>query len=134
MQHVEGHDDYLRFNKTGEISPAGLPVWQLGETYRYCHTPDGCGLLVTVPAGFRTDFSSVPPIFHWFLQPAGKAARAGLVHDFLYSRAANCPRRLADAVFLDLLEHYNVPWFTRQVAWLAVRWLGGRRYQSEAQP
>lgn len=55
---------------------------------------------IKVPAGFETDFASVPrlPFAYWLF--GGVADEAVLVHDFLYS-TGTVSRMLADEVFTE---------------------------------
>jgi len=39
--------------------------------------------LIIVPAGYRTDFASIPRFFHRILPPIGRYSRAAVVHDWL---------------------------------------------------
>jgi hypothetical protein len=39
---------------------------------------------VTVPKGFVTDLTSVPPVFFTVLRPEGPYAYAAVIHDYLY--------------------------------------------------
>ena len=52
-----------------------------------------------VPAGFITDFASIPRLF-WTVvgHPAGKYAQAAVLHDYLY-RTNSVSRAKADSLF-----------------------------------
>lgn len=81
--------------------------------------------MIEIPAGFSTDFASVPrlPIVFWLT--GDSAHEASVVHDWLY-RTQEFPRRTADAVFLDAMS-VSVPpvvrW-RRWAMWAGVRLLG----------
>jgi hypothetical protein len=60
--------------------------------------------LITIPAGFRTDFASVPRIVGAYLMFGGKGKRAAVVHDFLYSGGLAVERDIADEVFREALH------------------------------
>jgi hypothetical protein len=89
--------------------------------------PDG---LVTVPAGFQTDFASVPRLPVVYLLVGGRARYASCVHDFLYSKSG-VSRRDADAVFYEAacLGGGSKP--LSWLMWLGVR-LGGSGHYTAA--
>src|SRR3989304_24949 len=43
----------------------------------------GGDLKVEIPPGFRTDFASVPGLFHSIVSPLGLYGKAAVVHDYL---------------------------------------------------
>lgn len=95
----------------------------------FSYTPDAAGApAIAVPAGFVTDFASVPWGF-WNLEPPlGEAGRAALVHDYLYATkglGGRYSRAAADRIFREALATLGVPPWKRALLWAAVR-LGGR--------
>ncbi len=86
---------------------------------------------VVVPAGFVTDFASIPRALWWLYPPDGPWAEAAVVHDFLYSRP-EVSRFLADALFWRMMRMSRVPWFRATVMYWAVR-LFGRRAKRRAE-
>jgi len=81
---------------------------------------------ITIPAGFETDFASVPQVFWNILPPCGSYGKAAVVHDFLYRTKGLATRGQADAVLLEAMTFLFVGWWTRQVIYWGVR-IGGRR-------
>lgn len=79
---------------------------------------------IIVPAGFVTDFASVPGWAQSFVSRVGKHARAALLHDFLYENRIGS-RKVADWVFREQMRRDGVVWLRRWLAWLAVR-VGGK--------
>lgn len=79
---------------------------------------------VIVPAGFETNFASVPRIPVAFELAGGKANEASVVHDYLYSRADLCTRAQADAVFKEAMGLTGVPAWRANIMWAAVRLFG----------
>ena len=66
-------------------------VWTLTAPYRVRvgHNFDGQHVgIVVVPAGFATDFASVPRAFWRLLPPFGEYMLAAVVHDYLYAVGA----------------------------------------------
>jgi hypothetical protein len=85
--------------------------------------------MIIVPAGFVTDFASVPRLPLAYLLFGNVAQEAAVVHDFLYSTGA-CPRKLADDVFAEASKACGVAAWRRLPMFLGVRLFGGRRYSS----
>jgi hypothetical protein len=85
------------------------------------------GQVIRVPAGFVTDFASVPWGL-WNLEPPlGDAAKAAVIHDYLYASrglGGRYSRAQADAIFREALGALGVPLWKRTLLWAAVR-LGG---------
>ncbi len=83
---------------------------------------------VVVPAGFITDYASVPRGL-WNLIPRdGLWTPAAVVHDFCY-RYAIFDKATADLMFLHGMEELGVGWFTRRLIYRAVRVFGGGAYR-----
>jgi hypothetical protein len=100
--------------------------WELDRNFSYHHTI----MAIAVPAGFVTDFASIPRFFWRILPPTGKYGKAAVVHDFIY-RTPGVPltRAEADQVFCDAMEDLGVGRVTRNVMFRAVRVFGFRAYQ-----
>ena len=80
----------------------------------------GSGDRIVVPAGFVTDFASVPWWARGLFAPFDRAAKAAVLHDWLWSRGS--PRHAA--VFAEALAVLRVPAWKRAVMAAAVRWRG----------
>lgn len=85
---------------------------------------------VCVPAGFITDFASVPrlPFVFWFY--GDRARKAAVIHDYLY-QSATVPRSVADQVFSEAMAALGMAPWTRGPMWAAVRLFGWRAYRAE---
>jgi hypothetical protein len=101
-----------------EILPCGRRV-RLLETFVMFIYRD----LVLIPAGFETDFASVPRFFWRIVPPWGKYSPAAVVHDFLYATGV-VSRRRADKIFLRAMCQLDVAWWRRQLMYRAVRAFG----------
>ncbi|MFM0626911.1 DUF1353 domain-containing protein [Paraburkholderia xenovorans] len=77
---------------------SGRGTWRL--TAPLVYKSDVAKLTFTVPAGFETDFASVPRTPVAFLPTADSAHEASAVHDWLYSERA-VARDVADAVLRE---------------------------------
>jgi hypothetical protein len=89
----------------------------------------GSGEAIMVPAGFITDFSSVPWGLWNFEPPLGRAGKASVVHDLLYRMRGVLPGRIysrqrADGIFREALGVLGVPAWKATILWAGVR-LGG---------
>lgn len=83
-----------------------------------------CGhCAVEVPAGFVTDFASIPRLIWWFVSPWGKHGRAAVLHDFLYWSQTGS-RRYADGVFLAAMSEAGQLLVVRYLMFSAVRLFG----------
>jgi hypothetical protein len=80
--------------------------------------------LITIPAGFRTDFASVPRIVGAYLMFGGKGKRAAVVHDWAYSGGLDVERDIADEVFREALQASGYSAFTVWMMYQGVR-IGG---------
>lgn len=87
--------------------------------------------IINVPAGFETDYASVPRIPLAYMLFGGVAKKAAVVHDYLYSTKM-LGRDMADAVFLDAMEASGVAWWRRRLMYRAVRVFGWTIYNKEA--
>ena len=112
-----------------ETTRWGRPIFELLKPVRYEFRTGGPyvfaqpGLLrmeVEVPAGFLTDFASIPRPFWSVLPPYGPWRRAAIVHDYLYS--VGCPRFIADAIFRHIMQQTpGIKTWQRVVMYYAVR-------------
>ena len=84
---------------------------------------------IVIPAGFVTDFASIPRIFRAIHPVNGRHRKAAVVHDYL-CRSIEVKRKDADNVFLEAMKVCGVKgWRSRQM-FLAVRiggWMGGKK-------
>lgn len=74
---------------------------------------------IFVPAGFKTDFATIPSWIPFVRPNNGKWAKASVVHDFLCKSA--CTKKFADKVFYYAMLDDEASHFTAFVLWVAVR-------------
>ena len=112
----------------------GRSLFQLTADYQYEIGPD---CFVTVPAGYVTNFGTIPQFLSWWIEPAQLGA-AALVHDWMCSEDvvdddkkvdSGFSRWLADAVLYEIMKHMGFAWIKRATVWAAVRgwaWWDGK--------
>lgn len=76
--------------------------------------------IITVPAGFTTDFASVPRLLMVYALFGDVGHASATVHDYLLVTGV-IRRSLADKVFLEALEAEGVPCWRRWPMYLGVR-------------
>jgi len=93
--------------------------------------------LIEVPAGFQTDFASVPRVPIFFTLFGDRAHREAVLHDYLYRIDAICTvayditRSQADNVFLEAMTERGKGWFVRYAMYWGVRAGGWTAYHKK---
>ncbi len=103
--------------------------FRLERAFSYEVGTKGSGRRITVPAGFETDFASVPVGFRWLVPLVGRHGKAAVLHDWLYASGYLPRRRMADAVFFEAMGVLGVRPWRKWLVWLAVRVFGGRHWR-----
>lgn len=98
----------------------GAGLAELVVPFRYYVGHKGSDDVITVPAGFVTDFATIPRFARFIFSNFDRTAKACVVHDYLI-RTGSRPRREVDAIFLESLEVLGVTRWKRYVMWSAVR-------------
>jgi len=134
------------------------PLYVLLETFVYELGYKGSGIIITVPAGFETDFASIPSFADdWFgLDPTDKIVKkAAVIHDYLYANHGVIEaliiavaifigrdvkmksRAFADRVFLEAMGVPNrrglariIQNIRRHIIFLTVRIFGSRPFEN----
>lgn len=113
------------------LDSRGNGAWELLAAFIYL--TDLLENVVVVPAGFVTDFASVPrlPFVYSLLGNVGH--EAAVLHDWLYSPKCEQKRTRAqaDAVLREAALLAGVPEYKAQLMWLAVRMFGWQFYKAE---
>lgn len=94
--------------------------WRLAETLVYEGEVDR----FVVPAGYVTDFATVPRIAVWLIPRFGNYTRAAILHDWLLTDALPAgmvTARDADGIFRRVLRELGVPVSRRSLMWVGVR-------------
>lgn len=87
------------------------------------------GRIITVPAGYRTDFASVPRFFHRIVSPVGRHGKAAIVHDWLCDESPKTTDyREAAAIFNEAMKALGVSRIRRKIMVTAVV-VGGPKFK-----
>lgn len=86
---------------------------------------------LTIPAGFVTDYASIPAIFRGIFERQGRYSRAALVHDYLYATGA-CSRKQSDNIFMIAMKESRVSKLTRGAIYGGVRVGGNAAWDGNA--
>jgi hypothetical protein len=99
-------------------------LWMLKSDLEYLAQS---GEVITVPAGFETDFFSIPRALKWlFVGIDSKYGPAAVIHDWLY-RQQTGKRARADALLREAMRALGASWILAHVVYVGVRsfgWLG----------
>src|SRR4051812_33768138 len=121
------------FKNKLRLEECGVKTFALTEDLIY----EGRDQTITVPAGFVTDFASVPQFMYWLIPSYGQYTNAAVVHDYLcvqLERAWHCEfgkdmtfvRAPAnpvdtDGIFRRIMREEGVPLVRRWLMWTGVR-------------
>lgn len=90
-----------------ELLPGGKE-FELKEATRINIGSESCALWVEIPAGYTTDFASIPREAALFgFDKLGKHSYAALAHDWMFARQAGF--ELANAALYNMLRASDVP-------------------------
>ena len=95
--------------------------FQLIEEFRY-EVPD-TKEIISVRAGFRTDFASIPRFLRRIITGVDKSRKPSVVHDWLYRNNIG-DRKRADAIFRIAMKEAGMGWI-RHLVYYGVRAGGG---------
>ncbi len=110
--------------------------WRLFRRFTYHIGTKYSNQKITVPAGFVTDFASIPKFLFWLLPWWAKFNKAPVLHDFIYQRHAlvsnngvwPITRKEADVVFLEAMlvewRKRRSRYFLARLEYLTVRIFG----------
>jgi len=110
----------------------GRQLYVLVEPFSYESETYG---KVVVPAGFKTDFASIPRIAWRYLDPEDKCILyPSVIHDYIYSQSGALAdgvvftREQADKIFKEAMELAGARLDQRFFAFKAVRLFGGSHW------
>ena len=82
------------------------------------------GVSYTIPAGFISDFASVPDALWGILGPRGRYSVAAVCHDYFYWSGA-VDKATADDALFDISQAFGASWLNREELYRGVE-LGGQ--------
>lgn len=124
----EVHDVGVAYRLLRDDRASNNRVAVLLEDLVYCYPRTGD--VIIVPAGYLTDFASVPRGVDAVLQEYGNNIEAAIVHDWLYAVGERDKRAYADDLFRYALQEQGVSLTDRWAKWFGVTAGGGRSYGS----
>ena len=80
---------------------------------------------ILIPAGWETDYGSIPKVFQNIIEPIGHYSPCYVVHDFMYASEYYSTHSECDGVLLNHLEERGASWIRRNIVYSAVRSFGG---------
>lgn len=106
-------------------------VWKLTAAFEYHVGVEGSEEVIVVPAGYVTDFASIPRIFWNILPPTGQYGKAAVIHDYLYSVGSGnrYSRVQADEIFREAMQILGVGTIRRTLMFRAVRLFGWKAFK-----
>ena len=121
------------FTKPLRIEQLEDGFWKLLDAFEYHVGQLGSGEVISIPAGFKTDFQSIPRVL-WSLfgHPVDEDAACGLGHDWLYQHPDGRKRRRCDQLYLEMLVVKKCPWWKRTGKYTGTRvggWVGWNKYR-----
>ena len=106
-----------------EVMPSGKR-FKLYFDFTYRWKYKDLTLIIKVPAGFVTDFASIPQPFHWLISKLGRYNKATVIHDWIYQCGHSISRKMADLCFLDAMRDLGVAKWKRNLIYWGVRIFG----------
>lgn len=108
-------------------------TWKVHEPFRYQSDLAG---LISVPAGFKTDFASVPRIGLIYSLLGDTAHEPAVIHDWGYYCGV-LPRKVCDKVILEAMGVIGMPWYRRWPIYAGVRaggWMAWNAHRKAGDP
>jgi hypothetical protein len=110
------------------IAPDDDTEWTLYQEFDYY---DDDGVTYKVPAGFKTDFASVPRILWSIFPPYGRYGKASVLHDYFY-RTNSVSKDKADLEFKRAMSILHVQKWKINILYKAVCWFGSKAYKKHS--
>jgi hypothetical protein len=105
------------------------PLLDRSDILRSLNNPEFPDGVLTIPAGFVTDFSSVPRVPIVYMLFGDRAHHESVPHDYLYQTHL-VSKSVADRVFLEAMQSRGKSAFIRNSMYLGVVLGGGSSYKS----
>jgi hypothetical protein len=120
--------------KPGFLTPLDVTPLDDGKNWRvnvgFSYESAIARAILTVPAGFVTDFASTPRFLWPILWPTGPWGKPSVLHDDLYRTFHLATKAEADRVFLEAMRHLPaVGKFRANLMYEGVHVFGRRSYK-----
>jgi Protein of unknown function (DUF1353)/Transposase DDE domain group 1 len=112
--------DLMPFETSPCVTMAGTGRWRLTEPLAYKGARDQ----FVVPAGFVTDFATIPGFLLWLIPRDGLHTMSAILHDWACTEGIHSgvvSPRDADGLFRRCLREAKVPLIRRWLLWAGVR-------------
>lgn len=117
-------------------------TFELEKPYGMYWEDRGSEYRLIVPAGYRTDLSSIPRLARSIIPVVGRQNGPSVLHDYIYEPLDNdrpegehqlqgWTKRDADALFLAACKAAGVNWLRRNIMWAAIRFGGYRAWNTQ---
>jgi hypothetical protein len=106
-----------------DVDATGRGFWMVREPFQYFS--DILGAMITVEAGFITDFASVPRVPFIYDLLGDTAHKPAVIHDWLYHHHEVCDEQKANDIFREACINDGVPEWRLFSLWVGVV-LGGK--------
>lgn len=116
----------LEVVEASETANAERGEWELAQPLIYRALN---GSVYTVPAGFKTDFASVPRLPLLFALLGDVAHEAAALHDYLYTAPHPCSRDRADSLLREAAIGSGVHGWQAAMLYYGVRLFGGSHWE-----
>jgi len=113
-------------------------IWEIQETFVYYIGSLDSDSFIEVPAGFQTDFATIPKAFWSIFPPTGKYTKAAVVHDYLTANKGEIimiimngevrlfSKKESDLIFLEAMSVLGVSHTIRKMMYYTVRVFGSK--------
>jgi len=115
------------------VSKISNKYWEVERSFEYYVGEESNPEYIEVPAGFKTDFASVPRMLWNIIPPDGNYTQAAVLHDYMYFRQL-FKRSKCDKIFLEAMEVLKVSLWKRKIMYQSVRlfgWIGWGRHDKK---
>lgn len=121
---------HVTFDSPLDVTEIDDNVWRLNLPFLASVTDDAGQLRqLDIPAGFVTDFASVPRLPVTYFLAGNTAHKPAVLHDYLYSLGGDdAAREYADNVLRAGMEANGDPWWRRWMVYRAVRLFGASHW------
>jgi len=85
--------------------------------------------IIRVPAGYITDFASIPRIFWSIVSPCDEYAKAAVIHDWLHVKGY-FTKEETDLIFDEAMGVLEVPDWKRRLVYNSVKYFSGYAWRA----